>query len=360
MSGVPSDASEIIHGTDLNSSDLFVQNISDRIVLEHVASQFGIGKITNITSPLHHTTTSKKAIVETANGRYFIKEKAAYAADEVSLNLSGEFQIFLSGHLSKCVPKLMRRHNGATYAESGSRRYVAMPEVRGQAFVGRPGQVYSAGCVLAQIHNLSTKFSAENAKLIPPYRTSQDEARTFIAMASDSSDAKGSLDPHREKALDLLGRIAHEYSTDYDRFVPKIVAHGDFAPSNLLFKGDAVAAVLDFDNVAYHARIRDLGEAIISFCGGMNYLGATSNLRAPISTAISLSLVERFLAGYTENIQVSLSHSEKNYLHSEIVFSWVEHMSLGIIRGDFGFRSILEAEAFVENTKSIAAVTQLQ
>ena len=61
MSGVPNDASEIIHGTDLNSSDLFVQNISDRIVLEHVASQFGIGKITNITSPLHHTTTSKKA-----------------------------------------------------------------------------------------------------------------------------------------------------------------------------------------------------------------------------------------------------------------------------------------------------------
>lgn len=114
-----------------------------------------------------------------------------------------------------------------------------------------------------------------------------------------------------------------------------------------------VGVILDFDNVAYHARIRDLGEAVMTFCGGMNYLGATSSLRTPISTSINFDQARLFLEGYRDNLKIPLNEAEIAHLHNEVVLAWVEHMGLGVVRGDFGFSSLLEAKSFPENTKVI-------
>ncbi len=354
---VPDDSSksseiEAIYGSDLNASDVFIQNSHDRGVLDELSRCFNLGKVLNVRSPLHHSTTSRKVIIEVAKGSYFIKQKAPYASDDNSLRLSGEFQNFLAGYLKDIIPAVISCNDGRLFVEHGTSVYVAMPEVAAQAYIGHPGQVYNAGCALAQIHNLSAAFIDQNNELVPEYRSSLGEAKGFINLAAEVS-RRGSRDPHRKAGLDFLGTVVVDYGKSYDELVERIIAHGDYAPSNLLFKGDEVAAILDFDNVAYHARIRDLGEAVMTFCGGMNYLGATSSLRTPISTSINFDQARLFLEGYRDNLKIPLNEAEIAHLHNEVVLAWVEHMGLGVVRGDFGFSSLLEAKSFPENTKVI-------
>jgi Ser/Thr protein kinase RdoA (MazF antagonist) len=340
---------DIVYGDNLNSSDILVQSSAELGILKQITKEFGISKILDFKYPLHHSTTSTKTIIETANGNFFVKRKPAYAENEDSLTLSGEFQDYLAAHLPDLVPALLRSTTGNTYCRYSTRGYVAMPEVQAGVFLGHAAQIWDAGRVLALIHNHSEGFKQSYSKPFPPFRSSQDEALQFINLASEISE--GFDDPHRDHVLKELRGIVDRYTHD-NNGARSIVVHGDYAPSNVLFVGDRVAGVTDFDNVSHHMRIRDLAEAILTFGGGMNYLGTTSSLRTPIATSLQPNLVEQFLNGYKSSLKTSLSEDELEMLVGEIALSWVEHMGLGVVRGDFGFESIRCSLDFIDNLES--------
>ena len=43
------------------------------------------------------------------------------------------------------------------------------------------------------------------------------------------------------------------------------IGHEDFTPDNMLFFGNEVSAILDFDRSQYGYRLHDVGRAILSF-----------------------------------------------------------------------------------------------
>ena len=43
------------------------------------------------------------------------------------------------------------------------------------------------------------------------------------------------------------------------------IGHEDFTPDNMLFSGNEVSAILDFDRSQYGYRLHDVGRAILSF-----------------------------------------------------------------------------------------------
>ena len=59
----------------------------------------------------------------------------------------------------------------------------------------------------------------------------------------------------------ILRRLTPSF---FDR-LPKGIAHEDFTPDNMLFDGDAVSALLDFDRNRYSFVWHDVGRAILSF-----------------------------------------------------------------------------------------------
>jgi len=47
--------------------------------------------------------------------------------------------------------------------------------------------------------------------------------------------------------------------------LPSAIIHGDYTPANVLFRGDSVGGIFDFDWVSRQPRVIDLGEALIFF-----------------------------------------------------------------------------------------------
>ena len=49
--------------------------------------------------------------------------------------------------------------------------------------------------------------------------------------------------------------------------LPSAITHGDYTPANVLFHGDKVGGIFDFDWVSRQPRLLDLAEALIFFAG---------------------------------------------------------------------------------------------
>lgn len=77
--------------------------------------------------------------------------------------------------------------------------------------------------------------------------------------------------------------------------LPKGVAHEDFSPDNILFEGDAVAAVLDFDRSCYSFHGHDVGRAILS-------------LTLETDTGVlNLKKVRAFVEGYATQLPLTMN-----------------------------------------------------
>ncbi len=194
------------------------------------------------------------------------------------------------------------------------------------------------------MHNHSQKFEFPGLQK----RNATEDVLPFIDIAEGLKGA----DHYRwkEEAILALRTTVDKYGGQLDQDVPYVVNHGDYAPFNLVYDETGVTALNDFDNVEYRTRVRDLAGAIVSFCDGLSYAGATSTLRRPIATSFDPEKARIFVKGYLEAAP-PLSDEEKADLVGEINVRWSKIMALGIMRGDFNYHDVLEAlpfQAFVE------------
>ncbi len=80
------------------------------------------------------------------------------------------------------------------------------------------------------------------------------------------------FDTHMIAHLDTI-RAAREYlltalAPAAYRMLPRLAAHGDFHPGNLMFENDRVSGIFDFDWAHVDARVFDVALAIFYFCTG--------------------------------------------------------------------------------------------
>ena len=61
------------------------------------------------------------------------------------------------------------------------------------------------------------------------------------------------------QTADLVSRFAGHSE------LPRLVIHGDYYADNLLFDGDRIVGVLDYDEASWQPRVAELAEALIYF-----------------------------------------------------------------------------------------------
>jgi homoserine kinase type II len=113
------------------------------------------------------------------------------------------------------------------------------------------------------------------------------------------------------QAADLAARLARRGA------LPHLVIHGDYYGGNLLFDGDRIVGVVDYDKARWQPRVVELAEALIYF--------TTERLRhlrhIVYSGTLDLGAVHQFLVAYTD--AVSLSESEIQALPHWIRTIWL-------------------------------------
>lgn len=336
---VPTATKPSVYGKDLNSVDMILLGPGN-ILAKVLVDEYSLGTIVNCDSSAAFSTTSRKVIVDNGKNRYFIKEKPKYCCTPYSLSLSAQFQAFLSER-TDLVPRIIHTSSGEPYLKFGETYFFTTEYVEGRMFDGSVRDVHGAGETLGILHSRSQEFSFPNQQNLH----ASDDALQFVDLADHLKGAE--QDIRREKTILAMRLLVDKYKDQLDKDVPYIVNHGDYAPFNLVYdKQGRVVAVNDFDNVNYRPRTRDLAGAILSFCDGLSYAGATSTLRRPIATTLNIEKTTAFIDGYKAN-SGPLSEKEKADLVGEMCIRWTKIMALGLVRGDFNYEDVFNAFSFV-------------
>lgn len=83
--------------------------------------------------------------------------------------------------------------------------------------------------------------------------------------------------------------------------LPELVIHGDYHGANLVFRGDRIVGVVDYDLAHWCSRVMEVAEAVIAFCTDPGL-----QLRHIVySGALDLERVRTFLAAYQEEAPLS-------------------------------------------------------
>lgn len=177
------------------------------------------------------------------------------------------------------VPLVVPTSGGDRHVAVDGRLWVVTTALSGTPYdPARPSHLQELGRTLARYHQTVTDLDAGSGEPAPLV-----ELRLRAA--------QGPVDPflHQRAAevIEELGRVAPE--------LPRAVIHGGARRGSVLFDGDRLSGVLDFDSAVPDARVLDLAVAVHDLGKVYTSLGAEDH-----KVALDLDRVEALLEAYVE------------------------------------------------------------
>jgi len=238
--------------------------------------------------------------VETTAGQYFLKRRHASRGKPREVEAQHALMQFLrvAGFPTPAVA--LTRH-ATTFVEHQNQIYELHHYIAGDLCdVARPTHWAVAVSTLASYHHLvggfdhpllhwprerygPTTLAEIIERILQAWQTQvQKELQVWIARL-------------REHASDLADRLS-EF-----RQLPQLVIHGDYYAGNLIFQGDRLVSVVDFDLAHWCFRATELAEALIYFA-----TERPARLKHIVySGVLDLEAVERFLRTYSRALRPS-------------------------------------------------------
>ncbi|MDX2055929.1 MAG: homoserine kinase [Polyangiaceae bacterium] len=175
------------------------------------------------------------------------------AAMEVAL-LAGLAQMGLP------VAEAVRQSNGECIASFKGKPFAVFPWIEGtitcQSLVSS-ARAFKIGEALARLHVATASLPSLN-----PSRFGVPEI--FARLDTVLAAGGGAFD---EVVEDIRAKLRH-YAELRDGSLPKGVIHGDLFRDNVLWRGDELAALLDFESASYGVFMYDLLVTVLAWCYG--------------------------------------------------------------------------------------------
>lgn len=219
--------------------------------------------------------------------------------------------IKFTSHLSEngvCVvtPVELNRDNPQTVQEDV---YVVYPYISGSVYTGKNGEIYQAGRLLGQIHELS---SAENHYQLDPYNvydfTTAEVEESMTAIGENASANHFSLEAGQLKEK-LMAAVSRQQELEKSG-LPCVASPYDYKANNLIYTPESY--LIDPDNATWVPRVFDLALALLLFHN--EHDAAPARMFTPEEWQL-------FLRGYTSAVE--LTELEKSYWQKA-----VEHIFL--------------------------------
>jgi homoserine kinase type II len=225
-----------------------------------VLAQYELGALHEAV-PASHGGVNETAIITTSRGRFVLRRnhRRISAAAQRYRHLLMEW---VRRH-GVPTPALIPARSGSTLCLIAGRSYEIQQHITGgDVDPSRPQQLDSIGATLARYHEAVRGFPP------PPKAAGPRYCPDRLAGLSEQLLER-----------DVLGEL-HEALACYDRAtaylraqlpastyaaLPQLVIHGDVHLDNVLVRGDAVAALLDYDQVSWDARLVDVADALVAF-----------------------------------------------------------------------------------------------
>lgn len=234
--------------------------------IEQVLSFYDLGKIENVTQA-DQGNVNATVFVETHYGRFVVRHNQQHLSEANHRYRHSLISLLYERNFP--VPALIPTHDGDTLLKLDNRLYEVQFFVEGQDYnPDRPQHLTGIGTMLAQYHRSVNGFAQPRGEAFPRYHPRRVQGMTERLMECDvMGDYWASLAWYDARVAQLRAALA---SLNYE-CLPHRVIHGDIHAENVRFSGDRVAALIDFDQIAWDARVVDLVDALVSFATDHSY-----------------------------------------------------------------------------------------
>lgn len=278
--------------------------------------------------------TSRKYVVDTDAGRYFLKEVPWYCDDQQHRDFSRRVMNFCADrHLP--VPRVLPSSDGGWSVQLGDSHFVLL-EYKPGAPYGGGADAHGAGVALGRLHSVTQHMPLEAD--VPREDLQTITAAHFslaIEVRPPSVELEARFAEARAYACDLVSGVGVSSL--------ELPIHGDYIPWNLGFDAHrSVVAIHDFDNACVDSPLHDIGEALSSFFL-VPHDGASAILKPIVAEpSVPRSYIVDFIQGYEEGVGTPFRF-EHHDVALYTVGAWFESVLLSYVRGDQELAPLLVA-----------------
>ena len=242
------------------------------------------------------STRNDNLRVVDAGGRQFVLRRYRRNRDPERVRFQVRFQRHLEAYRVPSASAVEARTADPVVVDEEGFPWTLFEFVDGEHFdFSRAEQAREAGRRLAEFHDVADRFvGAATASLL------EDDVRRFVAtpraVVDELRDAYGT--PSLELELQDFQRRLETIATSLDvarlDALPAGWLHNDYHGRNMLFRGDAMVALLDFDKLERGPRASDIVRGVLSFARERRG-----------SRVLRPGFARGFLAGYRERRGIS-------------------------------------------------------
>jgi homoserine kinase type II len=223
-------------------------------LLEELAEDYGFGRIVNATA-IPQGSVNTNHLLETAKGKFVLRIDEAKGEMEVKREI--DLLLFLHKHSFPC-PHPLQDRKGRFYREFQHRCLSVSKFAEGRILVPermRLSQLETIGRTLGELHVIGKG-----------YKKGIDNRFSFERVADLFYNVRGRLPSYFRKITRTLDDEVDYLSRYLENKLPKGIIHGDLFADNVVFRGERLASVLDFDAACRGKFIFDIATAVNALC----------------------------------------------------------------------------------------------
>jgi homoserine kinase type II len=222
--------------------------------LEELADDYNFGRITSI-SGIPEGSVNSNYLLEAGKGRFLLRIDEVKSESEVKREI--DLLVFLRKHSFPC-PNPVQDRMGRYYRDYGNKCVSLFRYHEGRVLAVaklRPSHLETIGHALGELHIIGKG-----------YKKGIDNRFSFERIADLYLNVRNRLPNYFRKVTRTL-EDEIEYLTRYlEGKLPKGIIHGDLFTDNLLFRGEKLTAVLDFEAACRGKFIFDIATAVNALC----------------------------------------------------------------------------------------------
>jgi len=232
-------------------------------------ARWEVGVVTAMAPLPGGSSSSPKWIVQSNRGNLVLKCRAASASDPERIAFA---QAFMQAVAARGVPVAMpiASRAGRGHERVAERAWELFPFIDGERWSRRPGQARSAGEALGHMHaagldlvwhgHVQAASSHGNLQVLEalrrvPRAVQRVEPEVDMVALANACETLAEAYTEASATVEEVG---------YAQFDSQVV-HGDFHPGNVIYAGDRVAAVIDFDAARLEPAVVDFANGLMQF-----------------------------------------------------------------------------------------------
>jgi homoserine kinase type II len=219
-----------------------------------IGAEYGLPKLVAV-KPVRQGSVNTHYVLESVKGKFLVKIDEVKSEIEVKREL--DLLLFLRKHGFPCAAPLEDRRKRHCRDWSGKMLSVYR-HIEGRMLDPEDlstAQLENVGRVLADLHLISKA-----------YKKGVENRFGFERVIEVYIDVRNRLPSYLKKIVRTLDEELEYLQSYLENKLPKGIIHGDLFADNMLFRGEKVVAVLDFEAAGRGKFIFDLATAVNALC----------------------------------------------------------------------------------------------